>query len=62
MVQERFGATLVKGAAYQSTKKEKDGGAASVSHKVPNKPMDGKYGAWGPVFKNKQNFVDMHYS
>lgn len=21
---------------------------------------DDKYGSWGPIFKNKDNFVDMH--
>ncbi|KAG8287735.1 hypothetical protein J6590_031849 [Homalodisca vitripennis] len=22
--------------------------------------QDNKYGSWGPLFKNKQNFVNMH--
>lgn len=26
-----------------------------------SKCQDKKYGAWGPVFKNRQNFLDMHY-
>lgn len=21
---------------------------------------DDKYGSWGPIFKNKENFIDMH--
>nr|CAD7265100.1 unnamed protein product [Timema shepardi]CAD7575172.1 unnamed protein product [Timema californicum] len=24
------------------------------------KEKDSKYGSWGPVYKNRQNFVDMH--
>lgn len=63
MVQERLGASLAKGAAFQSVKKEKDSMAASIaSQSTTNKQPGGKYGAWGPVYKNKQNFIDMHYS
>lgn len=65
MVQERLGATTLsaKGVAYQATKKDKDSVAASVGH-APNvtKPTGNKYGAWGPVYKDKQNFINMHYS
>lgn len=29
--------------------------------KVPEtKDKNGQHGAWGPLYKNKQNFVDMH--
>ena len=61
MVQERFGTSITKGAGFQNTKKEKESMASSVSHQQNvNKSSGGKYGAWGPVFKNKQNFIDMH--
>lgn len=62
MVQERYGSTFIKGATYQNPKKDKDNIASASHNPASNKPIGGKHGAWGPVFKNKQNFIDMHYS
>lgn len=36
-------------------KKEGERKLSSVNNKT-----DSKYGSWGPVFKNKENFVNMH--
>ncbi|CAG0893815.1 unnamed protein product [Darwinula stevensoni] len=34
--------------------------SSSSSSSVGATSNNQKYGAWGPTFKNKQNFVDMH--
>ena len=35
--------------------------SSSKSYSTPNKTDSSqKYGAWGPVYKNKDNFVNMH--
>jgi hypothetical protein len=37
-------------------------GASSATAKAKDAQQQGpsKHGSWGPVFKNKQNFIDMH--
>lgn len=48
-------------------RKEKDVNASS-SHQQrqqsqqqqQQKDKDNKYGAWGPVYKDRQNFINMH--
>jgi hypothetical protein len=62
MVQERLGSALAKGATYQNSKKDKDSIASASHNPASTKPVGGKYGAWGPVYKNKQNFIDMHFN
>jgi len=29
-------------------------------HQQQSSRKDDKYGSWGPIFKNKENFIDMH--
>jgi len=29
--------------------------------KTSSSKQDNKYGPWGPIFKNKENFVNMHF-
>lgn len=65
MVYTNIDGSLIKGP-YQEIKKGKDGHISSVSgqrtqyqHDSYGK-SDKKYGAWGPIYKNKDNFVDMH--
>ncbi|CAL7938570.1 unnamed protein product [Xylocopa violacea] len=49
---------------YGSVKKDKNGHASSEhrqqSQQQQSANKNDKYGSWGPIYKNKQNFVDMH--
>ncbi|OAD52077.1 hypothetical protein WN48_03032, partial [Eufriesea mexicana] len=58
--------TTIKGP-YEDTRKNKNGPTSfghqqqsqqQTQQQAPNK--NDKYGSWGPVYKNKQNFIDMH--
>lgn len=31
-----------------------------IDKKASQQPTKSSHGAWGPMFKNKQNFIDMH--
>lgn len=42
---------------HEGVRKEKNQAALGRQQQM-NKTE--KYGAWGPVYKNKQNFIDMH--
>lgn len=44
-----------KRAGFVSMHKKEEERKLSVTQKTDN-----KYGSWGPVFKNKENFVNMH--
>lgn len=49
---------------YQQIKKDKMTPTSNefqkqTQHQQSNK-NDQKYGVWGPVYKNKENFVNMH--
>lgn len=53
--------------ALDRSNESKRAGFASMHKKeaerklsVTNNKTDSKYGSWGPVFKNKENFVNMH--
>ncbi|CAK9795135.1 hypothetical protein ANTPLA_LOCUS251 [Anthophora plagiata] len=54
--------SAIKGP-YEGVRKEKNGNASSgyqqQSQQQSTNKKD-KYGSWGPVYKNKQNFIDMH--
>ncbi|CAD1474566.1 unnamed protein product, partial [Heterotrigona itama] len=39
--------------------KSTSSGYQQQSQRQPTNKSD-KYGSWGPVYKNKQNFIDMH--
>ncbi|KAL7287058.1 hypothetical protein TKK_0018682 [Trichogramma kaykai] len=64
MVQERLSYTAPKGAI---PKKDKAAIASPIIMQAPVKTQPktttaaaDKNGAWGPIYKNKQNFIDMH--
>lgn len=44
--------------AHEGVRKEK--GQAAIGHQQQSTNKSEKYGSWGPVYKNKQNFIDMH--
>lgn len=53
-------AGLVKGP-YQDVKKDKSSTVQRPQQTVQNSPAKNvKNNAWGSVYKNKQNFIDMH--
>lgn len=41
--------------------KKSNGSSFMTSDKSKEKSSDNKYGAWGPVFKNRENFNSMHF-
>ncbi|EFN86923.1 hypothetical protein EAI_15794 [Harpegnathos saltator] len=51
---------------YQDIKKDKEqpqqeSRNRQLRHYQQHQPRkDDKYGAWGPIFKNKENFINMH--
>lgn len=51
---------------YHEIKKDNDKRTMNASKKQTQNQQDiymkndKKYGAWGPVYKNKENFVNMH--
>lgn len=52
--------TALKGP-YQEIKKDKPiSKMPSTSSAYKNSGKNDKNNPWGPVFKNKQNFIDMH--
>lgn len=65
MVYTNINGSAIKGP-YQEIKKGKDEYTSSGSGmRTPYQPnfngkSDNKYGAWGSVYKNKENFVNMH--
>lgn len=62
MVHGRYADSQIKGP-FKEIKKEKTA-SPSGSHQRPQSTQqqnkDNKYGAWGPVYKDKQNFINMH--
>lgn len=60
MVHTNINDITIKGP-YENVKKDKStsSGYQQQSQRQPTNKND-KYGSWGPVYKNKQNFIDMH--
>lgn len=51
---------LIKGP-YEDTRKNKNASSAHQQQRPQqSENKNDKYGSWGPVYKNKQNFIDMH--
>lgn len=51
---------LVKGP-YQDVKKDKSSTTQRPQQQTQSsQAKDVKNGAWGPIYKNKQNFINMH--
>lgn len=66
MVYTNISGTMIKGP-YQEIKKDKEKHASPSQQQQQQQPYrqqqsrkDDKYGSWGPIFKNKENFVNMH--
>lgn len=64
MVHSNINDTMIKDP-YQEIKKGKEvrasPGRQSYQQQHPQStPKNDKYGSWGPIYKNKQNFIDMH--
>ncbi|KYQ50451.1 hypothetical protein ALC60_10464 [Trachymyrmex zeteki] len=71
MVYANISGTTIKGPYPEINKdKEKHGNTSSSQHQQRNSQQQSsqqqssskndKYGSWGPIFKNKENFVNMH--
>ncbi|KAH0953875.1 hypothetical protein HN011_000567 [Eciton burchellii] len=63
MVYTNIDGSMIKGP-YQEIKKDKEGHMSprhqqNQQQQQPPRKND-KYGSWGPIFKNKENFIDMH--
>ena len=61
MVYANINDITIKGP-FEGVKKDKN---ASSGHQQQQSQQQSankndKYGSWGPVYKNKQNFIDMH--
>lgn len=41
-------------------RKNKNASSAHQQRPQQSQNKNDKYGSWGPVYKNKQNFIDMH--
>lgn len=67
MVYTNISGTTIKGP-YQEIKKKKETHISLRQQQQQQQQYrqqessrkDEKYGSWGPIFKNKENFVDMH--
>ncbi|XP_024892248.1 probable serine/threonine-protein kinase dyrk1 [Temnothorax curvispinosus] len=69
MVYTNISGTTIKGP-YQEIKKDKEKHVSPRQQQQQQQQQqyrqqqssrkDDKYGSWGPIFKNKENFVDMH--
>lgn len=57
MVHSKVSGAMIK-APYEEIKKIKD--EHSSSSQQIRAIKNEKYGSWGPIYKNKQNFIDMH--
>ncbi|KYN09590.1 hypothetical protein ALC57_18282 [Trachymyrmex cornetzi] len=66
MVYANISGTTIKGPYPEINKnKEKHRNMSSSQQQQQNRQQqssskDDKYGTWGPTFKNKENFIDMH--
>ncbi|KYN00234.1 hypothetical protein ALC62_09029 [Cyphomyrmex costatus] len=66
MVYANISGTTIKGPYPEINKdKEKHGNMSSnhqqqQNHQQQSLSKNDKNGSWGPVFKNKENFIDMH--
>lgn len=47
---------------FAENRKDKSGRTSQTYQQAQQQspPKNDKYGSWGPVYKNKQNFIDMH--
>lgn len=62
MVYTNISGSTIKGP-YQEIKKDKEKQTSSAEQQQQQQQAskkNDKYGSWGPIFKNKDNFVDMH--
>lgn len=64
MVYTNVSGTTIKGP-YQEIKKDKERHMSPRQQQQQQQQQqssrkDDKYGSWGPIFKNKENFVNMH--
>lgn len=66
MVYTDVSGSSIKGP-YQEMKKDKEKHTSSSEQQQQHQQQQAskkndKYGSWGTIFKNKDNFVDMHIS
>ncbi|KZC13086.1 hypothetical protein WN55_05491 [Dufourea novaeangliae] len=59
MVYTNITRSSIKGS-HPDVRKNKSVLASSEYQQQQEQPNKNKYGSWGPVYKSKQNFIDMH--